>query len=154
MIFKPIIRLFILIIILIISIKTDASETFLYLYHTNGLVSALNIDLQPIITFENGYISIANQSFDIKDINKYTFEKPTGINDPHILTNVIFDNKNSILIPNALADSGVSICDMSGISYPIKLVNEEDKVRVDISELSTGIYILKCNNHNYKFRKL
>lgn len=141
-------------LLLLLPVSSQAADNFLYLYHLSGQIVRISIDEVPSILIDNGSLSIANQSFDIKDISKYTFDKPTGISDIAVSSEIVFENDNTVILPAGTTASDFSIADIKGIVYPVALTVSGDRISADLSSLAPGVYILSCRDYNLKFRKL
>ena len=135
-------------------VSLHAAENVLYLYHISGQIISISLDKTPSILIDNGSLSIANQSFDIKDISKYTFDKPTGTSDIAFSSQIMFENNNTVILPAGTTAANFSIADMKGIVYPVPLAATADHVSADMSSLAPGVYILSCRDYNLKFCKL
>lgn len=139
---------------LLLPLALSADDSYLCLYHVSGQVISINIDTSPTIIFDNGNLSIANQSFDIKDISKYTFENSSGIADIASRSEIIFENDDCVILPQGTDYTNFSINDVKGIIHPVKLKDEGGRITADLSVLAPGVYILRCKGCNLKFRKL
>lgn len=114
------------------------------------------------ITFSNSLIvfnlqNATTESYALTDVSKLTFDSNTGVNDV-ILTNnelSIYPNPvKSIVFIKGLNEKTtlISIYKMNGMLVFKSNINDIDS-SIDLSKLSSGLYLAKINNQTFKISK-
>lgn len=163
---------------------TEEANEFIVIHFTNGdLVKfGFSIAESPEISFEPEYdyqyddvsqqwtetrkgtrINVSTEDNDyyysFDDVAKITYDldrEPLGgitgpVNENKELTVII--GENNVLLSGCDAGT-ISIVSLSGISVPVKAVENGTFIDVDTSGLREGIYILTAGRKSFKFAKL
>ncbi len=128
-----------------------------------GSPESYDFDFYTIHNMEDGgdaagatlMLFIDEYSFEVENIEKYSFLTPSGIDRPDIpadARHVVFTDGVTLTV--APCDAGdLRIFGLDGVSRPVRISRDADKAIVDISTLACGIYLLRIGDITIKFSK-
>ncbi|MBE6284917.1 MAG: T9SS type A sorting domain-containing protein [Bacteroidales bacterium] len=131
---------------LVIELKNSKSHTY-------------SLKEKPVLKFENGEMTVENSdiyaSYPITDILKYYFTEETTDIPPigQEADNVrfIYTNKDYLLVEGADENSYLHVYDITGKSCPADITNEGGTIKISLSGLNKGIYLININGkHTFK----
>lgn len=124
------------------------------LYLKSGSKVVLPLEDSPIIEFDNGSVKIGNTTYQISDIQKYTFSDNLGISDIDIENRIINVGDDGFMNISKINDAGiVKIYDIKGIEINCDKSIVGDNLLINIVDLLPGNYILVIGTESIKFTK-
>ena len=122
----------------------------------------ISLTENPCLKFDDGTINIQSDQFTVSDVDKFYIsetDNPNQIQHPESETGIRSTGQADkclyILLDKATSDEQLSIklFSIDGKALKSKYSIEENKVVLETSGLSKGIYILHIGNHSLKFQK-
>lgn len=146
--------------LLLVSLAAGADTgTSLVVLMKNGNTSTFELATKPKVTFDatNLMIHTVNEdvSIPLTDIVRYWFEinEATGITEKDADKSAI-DYKDGALVLNGLkAGTEVHVYDADGREVQAMTARHDGTSRLSLSQLPTGVYIVKLNSTTYKITK-
>ena len=136
----------------------DEVET-LIIQMKNGSESAFFLKDKPKVTFEGTNLKVSatsgNVSFALADVLRFTYAKksPTGISEQVVNpTEVTYEN-DVLVISQLKANAVASIYAIDGKLIRQLKPHRTGTYRISLSELPTGLYLVKADNVTYKITK-
>lgn len=140
----------------------DEQESVLIIELTGGEKEYFFLSDKPVLTFADDtlYVNTSDFSADIGSVAKFYFDDRTR--EEVSIKDLSRDNKNilftymdgqTVIIQGSVVTSGVRVYDVNGRMVSPDMSAVENEVRVSLSTLPTGIYIIRCNNQSYKIVK-
>lgn len=112
---------------------------------------------EPVVTLQESQICIITQKIKVElercSVNCFllTDEINSGIdNNQAVSDNLIMDysSNGQITISGLKNISDIRMCDMSGRQIPVSISNSDNYFTLDISPISSGIFVLLIPNHD------
>lgn len=141
-------------------IVTAQSYALVWIWHTDGSHSSLNIRDDAVIKLSGEGLSVISTDnqllFHTDDATQITFweyEEPTGVEASSATPDFVMED-NELVFPNLTSPCDVIVCQVNGMSMNIQLENKgNNSYSLSLSSLPRGIYIVKCKSKTIKFAK-
>lgn len=117
---------------------------------------------KPVITFDNDRLFIKTDKIEIdypiSNIVKYYFIEldETGVEDiKNDVDNInfIYTNPDFLCVEGINGDADINIYDISGRVCAVNSTKSDNCMKIELSTLKKGVYIIKVNNHSFKITR-
>ena len=133
----------------------SATDDALNLTMKNGTVHSFLLAEKPVITMDNGKLNVATDNatatYNLYDVSQYTFGNPTAIKGVGT-SDSISRNGDDILFGGVDAKK-VSVCTLDGSCVNAIVSSTANGTIVSLSNLPSGVYIVKADNVAIKINK-
>ena len=140
-------------------IVTAQSYVLVWIWHTDGNYSSLNISDDAVIKLSGEGLSVRNADsqviFQTDDATQITFreiEEPTGVEKLSANPDFVMEG-DELVFPNISSPLDVNVWQVNGMPVNVKLENKGSCYSISLSSLPQGIYILKYKDRTIKFAK-
>ena len=136
----------------------DEVET-LIVQMKNGSESAFFLKDKPKVTFEGTNLKVSatsgNVSFALADVLRFTYAKksPTGISEQVENPTAVMFEGDVLVISQLKANTTASIYAIDGKLIRQLKPHHTGTYRISLSELPSGLYLVKADNVTYKITK-
>lgn len=117
----------------------------------DGRETYILFDSAKSMNIANGVLTIGQTSYNLSDIKKYApADSNSGVMDiTGDFRDVVIDSKGIVTFPSAQLAASTKVTDIKGVSIPIKKIDNA----IYFTDAVAGIYIVTCNNGNFKMVK-
>ena len=125
----------------------------------NGAETAFFLKDKPNVTFEGTNLKVVSEktttSFALADVLRFTYVKrdPSGINEQIVDPTEISYEDGVLVISQIKAGSSVGVYALDGKLVRQLKAQRSGTYRLSLSELPTGLYLVKADNITYKITK-
>lgn len=134
-----------------------ADDIVLQIWQTDGQVMSINLADEPKTTYTDGNLVITTTkttiTYPLEEVKKYTYMSTNGITQPEGLTARFSQDGESITFSGLERDTEISVYSTAGQIVQKVKANGKDKTTVSVSDLPTGVYVVKVNAITYKITK-
>lgn len=148
-----------LILLSVFQIKASGDSYELVVWTHLGDRIGYSLDEQPRVTLEleSLIVSTINTKveYSLDDVRKFTLNKNdvTGINDVKQLMPIMKFNSNTLTFTGCIPGSKIKIMSVNGINLYTSQADNDGNVQIDISALSSGMYLVVTSSITYKIIK-
>ncbi len=109
-----------------------------------GTEVTFNLEDKPVISFDNGSLTVGGRNFALSDVSKYTFSQSSGIEGIDAGAAIMIDSYGNIIIPGNTDAGNVAVYDMNGHTMSVNPVTTASgTVSVSLAHLADGYYLIK-----------
>ena len=125
----------------------------------NGAETAFFLKDKPNVTFEGTNLKVVSEktttTFALADVLRFTYVKrdPSGINEQIVDPTEISYEDGVLVISQIKAGASVGIYALDGKLVRQLKAQRAGTYRLSLSELPTGLYLVKADNVTYKITK-
>ena len=125
----------------------------------NGAETAFFLKDKPNVTFEGTNLKVVSEktttSFALADVLRFTYVKrdPSGINEQIVDPTEISYEDGVLVISQIKAGASVGVYALDGKLVRQLKAQRSGTYRLSLSELPTGLYLVKADNVTYKITK-
>ena len=125
----------------------------------NGAETAFFLKDKPNVTFEGTNLKVVSEktttTFALADVLRFTYVKrdPSGINEQIVDPTEISYEDGVLVISQIKAGASVGIYALDGKLVRQLKAQRSGTYRLSLSELPTGLYLVKADNVTYKITK-
>ena len=139
------------------SLGALADDYVLQVWQSDGQVVAINLNEEPRTTYSDGNLIITTTqttiTYPLERVRRYTYVLSSdGINSPTIRVEFSIDGE-TLTITGMKQGSTVMLYNTTGQLLRSISTTAQGKVTVSVSQLPTGIYVVKANGATYKITK-
>lgn len=149
-------NLYLFLLVLFSPLMGKAEGLWLDFKLKSGSHLSIPFDENTTLKFDNGKINIGNEWYALTDVQSYTFsseENRIEIIEGEMALNFRIEN-GIIYLKNIDGNLDISLYDISGIPYPLRIQNLDTNTKVvDINGLSPNVYLLNVNGETLKLMK-
>ena len=148
-----------LILLSVFQIKASGDSYELVVWTHLGDRIAYSLDEQPRVTLEleSLIVSTINTKveYSLDDVRKFTLNKNdvTGIDEVKQLMPTMKFNSNTLTFTGCIPGSKIKIMSVNGINLYTSQADNDGNVQIDISALSSGMYLVVTSSITYKIIK-
>ena len=148
-----------LILLSVFQIKASGDSYELVVWTHLGDRIGYSLDEQPRVTLEleSLIVSTINTKveYSLDDVRKFTLNKNdvTGINDVKQLMPIMKFNSNTLTFTGCIPGSKIKIMSVNGINLCTLQADNNGYIQIDISALSSGMYLVVTSSITYKIIK-
>lgn len=148
-----------LILLSVFQIKASGDSYELVVWTHLGDRIGYSLDEQPRVTLEleSLIVSTINTKveYSLDDVRKFTLNKNdvTGINDVKQLMPIMKFNSNTLTFTGCIPGSKIKIMSVNGINLYTLQADNNGYIQIDISALSSGMYLVVTSSITYKIIK-
>ena len=120
--------------------------------YTNKWVSA-SLSTNNALVIPSGLSDANNETFIYQEVGnaaRLSIHDTEGSSTIKLYPN---PTQEALYVENVPTGANVALASISGQQYPIKAVQNNLRLQLDISILPKGVYVLKINSHSYTFVK-
>ncbi len=119
-----------------------------------GTEVTFNLEDKPVISFDNGSLTVGGRNFALSDVSKYTFSQSSGIEGIDAGAAIMIDSYGNIIIPGNTDAVNVAVYDMNGHTMSVNPVTTASgTVSVSLAHLADGYYLIKIGHETLKIHK-
>ena len=125
----------------------------------NGAETAFFLKDKPNVTFEGTNLKVVSEktttTFALADVLRFTYVKrdPSGINEQIVDPTEISYEDGVLVISQIKAGASVGVYALDGKLVRQLKAQRSGTYRLSLSELPTGLYLVKADNVTYKITK-
>lgn len=125
----------------------------------NGTETAFFLQDKPKVTFEGTNLKVSATSGDVTfalaDVQRFTYEmrSSTGISEQVAESTAVTFDDGILVVSQLKANSSVSVYALDGKLIRHLKPQRTGTYRLNLSELPTGLYLVKADNITYKITK-
>ena len=148
-----------LILLSVFQIKASGDSYELVVWTHLGDRIGYSLDEQPRVTLEleSLIVSTINTKveYSLDDVRKFTLNKNdvTGIDEVKQLMPTMKFNSNTLTFTGCIPGSKIKIMSVNGINLYTSQADNDGNVQIDISALSSGMYLVVTSSITYKIIK-
>ena len=135
------------------------SQNTLVVTLKNGAETAFFLKDQPNVTFEGTNLKVVSQketvTFTLSDVLRFTYVKkdPSGIDETVVDPTEVSFEGGVLVISQLKQGASVDIYSLDGKLVRQLKAHHSGTYRLGLSELPTGLYLVKADNITYKIMK-
>lgn len=148
-----------LILLSVFQIKASGDSYELVVWTHLGDRIGYSLDEQPRVTLELESLIVSTIStkveYSLDDVRKFTLNKNdvTGIDEVKQLIPIMKFNSNTLTFTGCIPGSKIKIMSVNGINLYTSQADNDGNVQIDISALSSGMYLVVTSSITYKIIK-
>ena len=131
----------------------------LQVWQVDGSVVTINLSDEPVTTYSEGNLIITTTSttitYPLEQVSRYTYEMESvseGDGVPDGIKGILSNDGETMTFKGLKSNSEIQVFSASG--QLIRTVKPNgDKAAVSLSQLPTGVYLVKANGVTYKISK-
>ncbi|MBR4897492.1 MAG: T9SS type A sorting domain-containing protein [Prevotella sp.] len=134
-----------------------AAAQTLVLHHADGTTTDVQLYMQPQVKFQNDRVlitsTVLNMDYAKTDILRFTYKGDgSGIGTPNAKAAYTYRD-GQLVFHGVKSSDAVAIYKSNGIRVPVNLNRQGSDVVLSLSQIPTGVYLLKVNGRTSKFTK-
>lgn len=148
-----------LILLSVFQIKASGDSYELVVWTHLGDRIGYSLDEQPRVTLELESLIVSTIStkveYSLDDVRKFTLNKNdvTGIDEVKQLMPIMKFNSNTLTFTGCIPGSKIKIMSVNGINLYTLQADNNGYIQIDISALSSGMYLVVTSSITYKIIK-
>lgn len=148
-----------LILLSVFQIKASGDSYELVVWTHLGDRIGYSLDERPRVTLEMESLIVSTiktkVEYSLDDVRKFTLNKNdvTGINDVKQLMPTMKFNSNTLTFTGCIPGSKIKIMSVNGINLCTLQADNNGYIQIDISALSSGMYLVVTSSITYKIIK-
>lgn len=126
---------------------------YLQLWLKTGEQVSFPLATEPVITIEEGVMTVDTESYRFEEVSKYTFEASPAL----AITTPQSDggeglqiNNGELRINGVNAPTDIRLYDISGMDLHPQTVTKDNTVTIKTAGLAAGAYVLTINGNSHK----
>lgn len=154
-------KLFLLLImVVLVNMTSKADNRVLQIWQTDGQIMTISLNEEPRTTYSDGNLIITTTrttiTYPLEQVWKYTYVLDGSISEgdgvPDGIKSILSDDGETLTFKGLKKNTEIQLYSTSG-QLLRKFKANSNQVAVSISQLPTGVYIVKANNATYKITK-
>ena len=140
-------------------LPTWADGRTLQIWQADGQIVTISLNEEPVTTYSEGNLIITTISttitYPLEQVDRYTYvteNMSEGDGVPDGIKGILSNDGETLTFKGLKSISGICIYSASGQLIRTVKANG-DKVAVSLSQLPTGVYLVKANGVTYKISK-
>jgi hypothetical protein len=148
-----------LILLSVFQIKASGDSYELVVWTHLGDRIGYSLDEQPRVTLELESLIVSTiktkEEYSLDDVRKFTLNKNdvTGIDEVKQLMPTMKFNSNTLTFTGCIPGSKIKIMSVNGINLCTLQADNNGYIQIDISTLSSGMYLVVTSSITYKIIK-
>lgn len=147
-----------LLLLFVFTLSTMADDMILQIWQSDGKVVNIDLNEQPVTRYSDGNLIIttnkATISYPLEKVTKYTYTTPELILGLENMTSTKFSKDGeSLTFSNLAQGTEIFVYSSSGQMMRKTKAGNQSKTTVSVSDLPTGVYLIKVNSITYKITK-
>ena len=148
-----------LILLSVFQIKASGDSYELVVWTHLGDRIGYSLDEQPRVTLEMESLIVSTINtkveYSLDDVRKFTLNKNdvTGIDEVKQLMPIMKFNSNTLTFTGCIPGSKIKIMSVNGINLCTLQADNNGYIQIDISALSSGMYLVVTSSITYKIIK-
>ena len=148
-----------LILLSVFQIKASGDSYELVVWTHLGDRIGYSLDEQPRVTLEMESLIVSTINtkveYSLDDVRKFTLNKNdvTGIDEVKQLMPIMKFNSNTLTFTGCIPGSKIKIMSVNGINLYTLQADNNGYIQIDISALSSGMYLVVTSSITYKIIK-
>lgn len=139
--------------------KAEDKLTHIIVWAKDGTRVAYALDKEPMITFSETDMIIATKDIEVnyalENMDRITYgdSNASGIRNINSGEPIYRWDGEALIFPSLVCNSTVSLYSLNGMMVFTENIKESGEYFFSLSNLNTGIYVVKVNNITYKLIK-
>ena len=137
-----------------------AKERLLQVWQTDGQVVTISLNKEPVTTYENRNLIITTTNttitYPLEQVSRFTYAVEEIVSEgdgvPDGIKNILSNDGETMTFKGLKSNTDIQIYSASGQLLRTVKPNG-DKAAVSLSQLPTGVYLVKANGVIYKISK-
>ena len=135
-----------------------ADDMVLQVWKSDGQVININLNEEPKTTYSDGNLVITTTkttvTYPLESVRRYTYASAsTGIETPKSVSSVLSSDGETLTFTNLKAGTSIKLYNVAGQLLRTITSGAESSTTVSVSQLPTGVYVVKVNDATYKITK-
>ncbi len=135
-----------------------AQDKYLQVLQKDGQVMSFNLKEEPKTTYSEGKLIITTTktkiSYPLEQVHRFTYSDGTnGIMSTYSMKVTLSDNGEVLTFDGLRPQTSITLYNIAGQLLSITNSDSSPQVKVSVSDLPTGVYIIKVNGVSYKISK-
>ena len=136
----------------------SADDMVLHVWQTDGQVLKIKLDQEPTTSYDDGQLVITTLtntlSFPLENVKRYTYANNASGLDALNATEVTFSGDGeTITLTGLKPGTEVALYNVAGQMLHSTVADSSNRVSATVSNLPTGVYVVKAGNITYKITK-
>ena len=143
----------------LVSVTSKASNKVLQIWQADGQIVTISLNEEPVTTYSEGNLIITTTNttitYPLEQVDRYTYAMESvseGDGVPDGIKGILSNDGETLTFKGLKSTSDICIYSASGQLIRTVKANG-DKVAVSLSQLPTGVYLVKANGVTYKISK-
>lgn len=144
----------------LVSVTSKASNKVLQIWQADGQIVTISLNEEPVTTYSEGNLIITTTNttitYPLENVQRYTYAENTPISEgdglPDGIKSIFSNDGETLTFKGLKSNADINIYSPSGQLIRTVKANG-DKVAVSLSQLPTGVYLVKANGVTYKISK-
>lgn len=144
----------------LVSVTSKASNKVLQIWQADGQIVTISLNEEPVTTYSEGNLIITTTNttitYPLEEVQRYTYAEDTPISEgdgvPDGIKSIFSNDGETLTFKGLKSTSDICIYSASGQLIRTFKANG-DKIAVSLSQLPTGVYLVKANGVTYKISK-
>lgn len=124
------------------------SYDYMKLCHKSGAEILLALDQKPRIKFQDNFVSVGTNRYEIAELDKYTFIDSSNVENIINDEDIYLDANGHLHLRGGLM--GTVIYDVNGRQVNFEIIEISDGWILDLSKLATGVYFVTIGQTTFK----
>lgn len=150
------ILLFLLLVLSCIIAKAD--DLLLQIWQSDGQVMTINLNEEPKTTYVDGNLVITTTNttviYPLEKVKKFTYMSTDNVDKIEGMSTKFSQDGESITFTGLKKDTEIMVYSSAGVIVRKVKSGSEKSTTVTVSDLPSGVYIVKVNTITYKITKL
>lgn len=147
-----------LLLINLMPTTAKANDKVLQVWQSDGKVMNIKLSEEPVTTYSDGNLIIKTTkttvTFPLENVVRYTYSGGTvGISSPAAMSSEMSADGETLLFSGLKPGTDIFIYTASGQMARKVITSEQSQTAVTVSDLPTGVYVVKTNGITYKITK-
>ncbi len=140
------------------TLASQADERVLKVWQANGQVLTISLADEPRTTYKDGNLVITSTktsvTLPLEQVRRYTYETvSTGIVEPKVVHATISKDGETLTLTGLKPGTTLQLYNVAGQLLRTLTSGSQSKTVVTVSNLPSGVYVVKANDVTYKITK-
>lgn len=150
-------KLLSLLILFAFTLSAMADDMILQIWLSDGNVVNIDLNEQPVTRYVDGNLIITTTkttiSYPLEKVAKYTYVSAEGIASINVMRSIISKDGESLTFSGLKQGTEIAVYSSSGQMMRKTKSGPHAKTIVSVSDLPTGVYLVKVDAITYKITK-
>ena len=151
-------RLLLLSVLSLFSSTVKAEDMVLQVWLADGQILSINLSEEPRTTYNDGNLVITTTktaiSYPLEKVKRYTYASASnGISSPNVVKATFSADGETLTFNGLKTGTSIMLYNVAGQLLRKVAPTTEGRAAVSVSQLPTGVYVVKMNDVTYKITK-
>lgn len=151
-------RLLLLSVLSLFSSTVKAEDMVLQVWLADGQILSINLSEEPRTTYNDGNLVITTTktaiSYPLEKVKRYTYASASnGISSPNVVKATFSADGETLTFNGLKTGTSIMLYNVAGQLLRKVAPTTEGRAAVSVSQLPTGVYVVKMNDATYKITK-